>query len=218
MIMAIRWFLHLAILRPIVFGLFGVNLYHRAHLPDAGPAIVVANHNSHLDTLVLMAMFPLRLQEFLRPVAASDYFLRNRCLAWIALNLLGIIPLKRGGYCRNDGDPLAGCVAALDRNEILIVYPEGSRGEPERRAVLKTGIAHLSRRRPEVPVVPVFLHGVGKVLPRGAMIPVPFICDATVGRAITWTEDRVSFMAALETEMTSLAGEKKGPAMGAMSS
>ncbi len=209
--LAIRWFLHFAILRPIVFGLFGVNLYHRGRLPNTGPAIVVANHNSHLDTLVLMAMFPLRLQKLLRPVAASDYFLRNRWLAWMALNLLGIIPLKREGYCRNVGDPLAGCVAALDRNEILILYPEGSRGEPEQRAVFKTGIAHLSRRCPEVPVVPVFLHGMGKALPRGARIPVPFICDAIVGREMTWTGDRASFMAALETAMTSLAGEKKTP-------
>lgn len=209
--LVIHWFWQFAILRPIVFGLFGVNLYHRECLPDTGPAIVVANHNSHLDTLVLMALFPLRLQKLLRPVAASDYFLRNRWQAWVALKLIRIIPLKRGGYRRNDGDPLAGCIAALDRNEILILYPEGSRGEPERRAVLKTGIAHLSRRRPEVPVVPVFLHGVGKALPRGAKIPVPFICDVIVGREMTWTGDRASFMAALETAMTSLAGEKKTP-------
>ncbi len=208
---AVHWFLHLAILRPIVFGLFGVNLHHRGRLPISGPAIVVANHNSHLDTLVLMAMFPLRLQKRLRPLAAGDYFLRNPWLAWISLNLLGIIPIKRGGYCRKDGDPLAGCVTALDRNEILILYPEGSRGEPERRAVLKTGIAHLSRRRPEVPVVPVFLHGVGRALPKGARLPIPFIFDAIVGRAMTWTKDRASFMAALETAMTTLAGEKMTP-------
>ena len=77
--------LHLALLRPFVLGYLGLNLYHRDRLPRAGPAIVVANHNSHLDTLVLMALFPVAMQNKLRPVAASDYFLRSRWLQWLVI-------------------------------------------------------------------------------------------------------------------------------------
>jgi len=55
----------------------------------------VANHNRHLDTMVLMTLFLLRLLERLRPVETADYFLRNRRLACFALNIIGVVPVDR---------------------------------------------------------------------------------------------------------------------------
>jgi 1-acyl-sn-glycerol-3-phosphate acyltransferase len=195
----IRW-LQIAcfalLVRPLVWLVLGVNLRGGERLPRQGPAVIVANHNSHLDTLVLMSLFPLARLHEVRPVAAADYFLRNRLRAWLSLRIIGILPLAREGGGAQD--PLALAQQALERGETLLVFPEGSRGEPERPARLKPGIAHLARRLPQVPLIPVHLEGLGKALPRGEGLLVPFICDIWVGDTLRWQGDRGALMAQLE--------------------
>jgi 1-acyl-sn-glycerol-3-phosphate acyltransferase len=201
----------LLIVRPLVLVILGLNVRHREQIPTNGPAIVVSNHNSHLDTLVLMTLLPWSLLPKLRPVAAKDYFLRNPLLAWFALSIMHIIPLEREVVDRHQ-DPLAGCSNALNNGEILILFPEGSRGNPEQMGTFKTGIAHLAKRHSDVPITPVFLHGLGKALPKGEALFVPFFCDVFVGEPLRWTGDRQSFMTNLETAVNVLAGEGSFPA------
>ena len=196
------------VVRPIVLIGLGLNVRHRERLPTEGPAIMVANHNSHLDTVVLMTLLPSRLLHRLRPVAAADYFLRNRLVAWFALRIMGIIPIERRG-ATPDADPLAAVGTALDQGDIVILFPEGTRGEPERLGAFKSGVAHLARRHPQVPVVPVFMHGLGKTLPRGAIVPVPFFCDVFVGEALFGADDHRAFMRLFTERMQALAAEGK---------
>jgi 1-acyl-sn-glycerol-3-phosphate acyltransferase len=195
----IRW-LQIAcfalLVRPLVWLILGVNLRGADRLPRRGPAVICANHNSHLDTLVLMSLFPLARLHAVRPVAAADYFLRNRLLAWVSLRIIGILPLER--RCDGHRDPLALAQQALERGEILLIFPEGSRGDPERPARLKPGIAHLARRLPRVPLIPVHLEGLGKALPRGEGLLVPFICDIWVGEALFWGGDRGKLLGQLK--------------------
>jgi 1-acyl-sn-glycerol-3-phosphate acyltransferase len=191
---------------PVALVLIGIHVRHRERLPASGPAIVVANHNSHLDTLTLLSLFPLSIIPRVRPVAAADYFLSNRLLAWVSTRLVGILPIARKV---RKADPLLGCYEALQRGEILIVFPEGSRGEPERMGELKTGIAHLAERHPDVPVVPVFLHGLGLALPKGEALLVPRFCDVYVGEAIRWTGERGSFMHALHGSLEQLGQQHR---------
>ncbi|MFM1943964.1 MAG: hypothetical protein RI897_2946 [Verrucomicrobiota bacterium] len=198
------------VVKPLLLVILGMNVRRREALPGEGPAVVVANHNSHLDVLALMSLFPLGALHRVRAVAAADYFLRNRFLAWFALEIIGIIPINR----EVDGfheDPLAGVCEALDRGEIVILFPEGSRGVPERMSGFRKGVAHLARRRPGVPFFPVFLHGLGKALPRGEAILVPFFCDVFVGEAMGWGDDRAAFMEGLEQRMAGLAAEGRFP-------
>jgi 1-acyl-sn-glycerol-3-phosphate acyltransferase len=185
---------------PVVLVMLGLNVRHRARLPRDGPAIIAANHNSHLDTLVLFTLFPLLRIPRIRPVAAADYFLANRFVAWFSLNVIGIIPIERKRGQANS-DPLAECYAALERGEILLIFPEGSRGEPEQMTRLKSGIAHLAARFPAVPVVPVFMHGLGKSMPRGEWLLVPFFCDVFVGLPLRWQGERKLFMDGLQQSL-----------------
>lgn len=208
------------LLRHVFFGVFvrifvllvlGLNVRHRERLPRQGPCLLVANHNSHLDTLVLMSLLGMRLLDDVRPVAAADYFLRSRPLAWFATKIIGIIPLCRKPT-REHPDVLGPVDAAAREGRILILFPEGSRGEPERLESFKGGVARLAQRHPDVPVIPIYLHGLGKALPKGEALLVPFFCDVMVGDAIQWPGDRRTFMECLNNAMKSLAAEGHFPA------
>lgn len=202
----LRWLFFAIVIRFIVLIVLGINLRHRERLPANGPAILAANHNSHLDTMVLMSLLPLRLLPKIRPVAAMDYFFRSRPLAWFATRLIGILPIKRQ-RSTPDEDLLAPVAQALERGEILIFFPEGSRGEPEKLAEFKSGLARLAERFPQVPVTPLFMHGLGKALPKGEWVLVPFFVDVFVGAPLTWNGDRKAYMELFRQSIEGLAAE-----------
>ncbi|WP_333879311.1 lysophospholipid acyltransferase family protein [Methylobacter sp.] len=206
----LRRLFYLLLVKPLVLFLIGLNVRGREHLPTSGPAIVVANHNSHLDTLVLMSLFPQALIPQLHPVAAADYFCRNRWLKAFAVNIIGIIPIDRRTSAR-DGDTLAPLLTALDQGKILILFPEGTRGQPEQRGKFKSGVAHLLSKRPDVPIIPVFFNGLGKCLPKGEFVLVPFFVDVFIAPAIAWNGSRKSFMALLEQAFDALQNSADKP-------
>ena len=182
--------------KPVITFWLGLNVRHRDRLPKRGPAIIAANHNSHLDTIALLSMFPLEEIPNVRPVAAADYFMKPGFMQWFSLNVVGIIPVKRGGVAEGI-DPLEACYDALAAGQVLLIFPEGSRGEPEQMAELKSGISYISKKFPGVPVTPVFMRGLGKSMGKGTFIPIPFFVDVYVGRSFSWTGDKETFMAKL---------------------
>jgi 1-acyl-sn-glycerol-3-phosphate acyltransferase len=206
----IRFFFFGVVARFVALFVLGLNVRHRERLPHGGPCIVVANHNSHLDTITLMTLLPLGLLPKVHPVAAADYFLRNRLLAWFALSVIGIVPINRQRTLP-DEDLLQPVRDALARGDILIFFPEGSRGEPEQVAEFKSGIARLAEQFPQVPVVPIFMHGLGKALPKGEAVLVPFFIDVFVGEPLSGGPDREIFMRNLRTRMDALAAEGHFP-------
>ena len=210
-----RWLFVILLAWPVCLIVLGMNIRHRNRLPLRGPAIVTPNHNSHLDTLAMLTLFPLRSIPSVRPVAAADYFMKTGLLGWFSLNFVGIIPIVRKRE-NPDDDPLQGCYDALDRGDILIIFPEGTRGEPERMQQLKSGVAVLASKYPQVPVVPIFMHGLGKSLPKGTFVPVPFFVDVYVGPPLYWAEDsaggdKKAFMVELESRMRLLSEKQDRP-------
>jgi 1-acyl-sn-glycerol-3-phosphate acyltransferase len=184
---ALRRVAMVTLFRPVARVLFGLNQIGKENLPTDGPAIIVANHNSHVDTLVLLCIFPSRLIGRLRPVAAADHFLGDPVSSWFSRRVVGIIPLKRTGVERNDAD-----------------FPEGTRGEPEELGAFKAGVARLAEAAPDAPIIPIYIQGAGRALPKGTAIPVPFDITIVVGQAMAYAGSRANLIAALRGKLSEL--------------
>lgn len=191
------------LIKPLVLIVLGLNLRGREKLPMKGPAVIAANHNSHLDALVLMSLYPLSIIHKVRPVAAADYFLKNRFLKWLSLNCAGIIPFNRSGHVSKE-ELFAGCHNALDEGDILILFPEGSRGDPEKLSKIKKGLFYLIKDRDDTQITPVVMHGLGKALPKGEALFVPFNCDVIVGDPLLKTETSKDFIDSIGTSFNEL--------------
>jgi 1-acyl-sn-glycerol-3-phosphate acyltransferase len=203
----IRLILLVLLARPIARFMTGADVIGREHLPRHGPAIIAANHNSHVDTLLLLTIFPPRLMPFLRPAAAADYFLKDPFIGWFSRKLVGIVPVERvkGG---TGADVLAPMREALSQRAIVILFPEGTRGPgTDEMGELKGGIARLAEAFPEAPVIPIWIEGAGRVLPKGTMVPVPMNCTVLVGEAMPPLVDRPGFMVALRERLEALKAE-----------
>jgi 1-acyl-sn-glycerol-3-phosphate acyltransferase len=207
----LRWLFFAVIVRAVILVALGLAVRHRERLPKDGPAVLAGNHNSNLDALAIMSLMPLRLLPKLRPVAAMDYFLTGGFRSWFATNIIGIIPVKRGSG-KEGGNPLQLAEEVLDRGEILVIFREGTRGEPETFKEFKKGIGHMAHAKPKVPVIPVFMHGLGKALPRGSLVLVPFNVVVSVGEPLYGTDTYSEFVSRLQKAMTDLAAAEKLPA------
>lgn len=188
------------IVKPLVLIGLGLNIINRPKLPKEGAAVIVANHTSHLDTLVLMSLYPLSVINNIRPVAAADYFMKNRYMRWFSTKCIDIIPIDRQVMKAPD-QLFAECHRALNNQEILIIFPEGTRSITEERDFkLKRGIHILISKYPDIPVIPVILRGLGKALPKGEALFVPFNCDVIIGDPLAYDENAKAYLQTLETQ------------------
>lgn len=194
------------IAKPFARVIIGLDVHHRQRLPKTGPAIIAANHNSYLDTLFMVCLFPNGLTRHVRPVAAADHFLTTKLMRWLSHNIGGVVPINRAGG-KSGEDVLAGCREALASGDILLLFPEGTRGEAEQMGDFKTGIARLAEQFPDVPIVPVYLQGTGRVWPRDSRVIVPFNCSAIIGEPFKWGGEKAGFMQRLKSTITTLAAD-----------
>jgi 1-acyl-sn-glycerol-3-phosphate acyltransferase len=138
-----------AVLQPFFHIYFRMSRIGREHIPRSGPVIVAANHRSFLDPFVIgtMARRPLYY------VAKKELF-RNRLQAWI-LNSLGAFPVDRGA---SDAESVATAKAILERGDIVLIFPEGTRIRPGSLGQPKRGVGRLALET-GAPVVPVAVIG-----------------------------------------------------------
>lgn len=209
MIKVLRYLFYLFVVKPLVYICLGLNVHNSENLPKKGPAIIISNHNSHLDTLVLMSLFPTHVMLDISPVAAADYFLKNKFVAWFVLNVLKIIPISRKVSKESNKEFTEKIEAHLKNNGIIILYPEGSRGKPEQMDKLKSGIFHIAKQNPEVPVIPCFMHGLGMALPKNEVLLVPSICKVWVAKPVEFQDNRDAYMNTLKDIFTLLSNKNE---------
>jgi 1-acyl-sn-glycerol-3-phosphate acyltransferase len=194
--------IHLLVLRPVLKLLFGVHVEGREHLAGLERFILVANHNSHLDILLLFYILPVGHLRRTYPVAAYDYFSRSRGLRRLVEFLLQPVWIVRGS---GDGDPLAGMRERLSQGGNIIIFPEGTRGRPGEIAPFKSGVGRLAAEFPDVPVVPVYLSGPEKALPKTGSLLVPIWNHVRVGPPHPFHGTARDFSAELEDTVRDLA-------------
>ena len=148
--------------RSAIYGMYslngGVSVQGGENIPQSGAAIIAPNHVSHTDP-------PLIAITNRRPVTimAKEELFKVPVMGPYITHL-GMFSVKRGAADR------AALRMALDRlaaGRLLVIFPEGTRGdgislqEPER------GLGLIAMKS-GAPVIPAYVHGTAKMLPRGA--------------------------------------------------
>ncbi len=177
-----RWFYRL-IVRPWLTVFIGVKYVNRDVFKGKDQFILVANHNSHFDVVSIIAGMPGDKIKNLKTLVAGDYFGRTnvaRSLTDFFFNAIMIY--------RDRKDENVSGVEVLDQvlknGESLVLFPEGSRGKPGVIAEFKSGIAILLKNNPDIPFIPVYLDGFGRVLPKDKTIILPMECKVRFGEPI----------------------------------
>lgn len=176
---------------PLPLKLLGIKIYGKQNLKFQEQFIIVANHNSHLDTMALMSSLPLHLLIKTHPVATAQYFGRKKWLVWLSNLFVNTVLIQRKEDVEIDPEAAqhmdSSKALTLLENKLaeghsLILFPEGTRGEPEKLQDFRKGIGVLLQRFPQIHYIPVFIHGTGKILPKGALFPIPFESSVRIGK------------------------------------
>jgi 1-acyl-sn-glycerol-3-phosphate acyltransferase len=150
-----------------------------------GPVVFIANHQSHFDAPVCLAAVGRRIRRRLVIAAAADYFYKSGVVGMATSIALGTVPFHRsGGLSRSSLELLKDLVG---EGWSVLIFPSGSRGSSSISG-FKRGFAFLAVDK-QVPVVPLYLHGLEHVLPKGSSIPLPGGVAVGVGQPIPPGED-----------------------------
>jgi 1-acyl-sn-glycerol-3-phosphate acyltransferase len=145
-----------------------IEVIGREHFPASAPFVIVANHSSHLDVMVLATALPLRLRNCAIPLAAGDTFFETPAIAAFAAGMMNALPLWRKNCGHHAIDTLRQRLVAEPCGYIL--FPEGTRSRTGQMSAFRSGIGMLVAAT-SVPVVPCHLQGTFDALPPGAKWP-----------------------------------------------
>jgi 1-acyl-sn-glycerol-3-phosphate acyltransferase len=164
--------------RMLTVVLCGMRARGRENIPATGGALVLSNHQSHLDPVLIGLCFNRRLNY-----VARDTLFGFAPFRWL-IQSLDAIPIDREGLGLSG---LKETLRRLKREEMVLLFPEGTRTEDGLVAPLKPGFCALARRA-NVPLFPVALDGAFTAWPRWAMFPRPAMIQVQIGQPL-WPAD-----------------------------
>ncbi len=151
------------VMRPLMRRLWDVTITGLDNVPAEGPALIAPNHLSFLDSVFTMSIMPRRVLA----VGKAEYMDSWKTRYFFPAS--GMIPLDRSG---GDASKVAldAAAASLERGELFLIYPEGTRTRDGYLHKGKTGVARLALRT-GAPIIPVGLIGTDKIQPPDRTMP-----------------------------------------------
>lgn len=153
------------------------------HVPRDTPFVVVANHSSHLDALVLATCMPSRVRGSVFPIAAGDVFFETPHVSAFAAAAINALPMWRKKVGRHALEELRGRLHSGDCGYIL--FPEGARTRDGAPMTWKPGIGMLVAGT-RIPVVPCRIWGAFESLPAGKRVPRPRSMHVRMGAPLVF--------------------------------
>lgn len=201
--MAKLWyFFILNVARFLYFLLGGIRSNPEA-VPKSGALIVAPIHLSHLDPPAVAC----GCNRMLRFMAKEELF--KGAFGWL-ISSLGAYRVRRG---EGDTESIRFTIAALERGEAVIIFPEGTRGDGKRIGPLSAGVALIAKKT-GAPVLPVGIVGTHVALPKGAKKPKRSRIRIVYGKPFTFAEvagegkgDRERFLGELAVRLREVCAE-----------
>jgi 1-acyl-sn-glycerol-3-phosphate acyltransferase len=127
----------------------------RNGIPKTGPLLIVSNHTAYADPFWIAKVMPRRTTPMMLSV-----FYDKPALRWLMRHVVGAIRVEKSGF-RREAPELREAVAALDRGEAVLLFPEGilRRKEEMVLRLFGRGVWHILRERPLTPVVLCWIEG-----------------------------------------------------------
>ncbi len=177
------------------------------HLSEpTAPCLIVANHTSHFDTVIVLSLLPDWLFNRTAVVAAADRFYRDKLKGpWFSLKY-NAFPISRGG----GSAALAYSEQLLQDDWSLLVFPEGHRSRSGELLPFHPGPAILAVRQ-HVPVVPIHIDGAINILPAGERWSRPAAVRIRIGEPLQFDKaaDIGEATARMEEAVRALAGRRE---------
>jgi 1-acyl-sn-glycerol-3-phosphate acyltransferase len=180
-IRSLRWLLQRGLSVPFTRTVTSLHVEGEGWLKDQDrPALLVSNHVSHADTLVLLAALPDGVRERTVVGAAADYFYERPWLGPMVSLWLNTFP-----FARHDGAQavLHSSSQLLKSGWNLLIFPEGTRSPDGRTQQFLPGVGHLANET-RSPVVPMHVRGTHRVMPKGRRYFLPAPVDVRIGRPL----------------------------------
>ena len=197
--------------RLLAIAVFRIRCYGREHLPATGGVLLLSNHQSNMDPVIVGLTSNRRLNYM-----ARETLFRFGPFRWL-INSLDAIPIDREGL------GLAGLketLKRLKRGEVVLMFPEGTRTRDGELAPIKPGFCALARRG-NIPLVPVGIDGAFQAWPRSQMLPRIGVLRVVYGPPLLPSEikllDDQQLIAEIEGRMAACFGQARATRRRALS-
>ena len=134
---------------------------------------------------LVWSALPTEIRRLTRPVAAKDYWNRGPTRRYFA-GVFNAMLIDRTEI-KVHQSPVDLMLREIGKTHSLILFPEGGRSGGEETGEFKSGLYYLSKKRPELELIPVYINNMNRILPRGEILPVPLLSSITFGPPI-WLE------------------------------